>query len=61
MTYKFNLEVAENEIVLTPEKHEFTLIWIHGLSESPQTHLRYILTRPLLDVLLSLYLGAVEY
>lgn len=51
MTHKFTTEITEREIILTPEKHEFTLIWIHGLNESPQMHLRYLLTKPLLNVL----------
>lgn len=51
MTHKYTMEITDREIILTPEKHNFTLVWIHGLNESPQIHLRYLLTKPLRDVL----------
>ena len=59
MNHKYTMEINEKEIILTPEKHNFTLIWIHGLNESPQAHLRYILTKPLLEVTGSLNLGTL--
>ena len=31
----FKLEVLEREVIINPEKHEHTLIWIHGLNETP--------------------------
>lgn len=41
----FTIDITDTEICLTPiGDHMFTLLWIHGLNETPQMHLRYLLS-----------------